>query len=157
MNVADVRSYLLAQGCSEAVFAVGSRGAASDAFCLVHDGRRWIVFYTERGEDSPPIFSSESESDACDFFVRHVLAMEHWHLVGSFISESDAVSVSAQVELRGAKPIRNDIPHYSRMNDPRYRVFVKGRDIFPVRQAFHELPLKNAHQSSHPTPTSRSG
>jgi hypothetical protein len=144
MKAVEVRSYLLAQGCSEALFAVGSRGAASDAFCLVHDGRHWTVFYTERGEDSPPIYSSDSESDACAFFVRHILSLEHWHLVGSFVRESEAIAVASKVESLGAKPIRNDIPHYSRMNDPRYRVFVKSKDIFPVREAFRELPVQKA-------------
>jgi hypothetical protein len=144
MEASRVKQYLLAEGCAENTFAVGSRGPASDAFCLCHDGRSWKVFYTERGCDSSPIFTSNSEEEACAFFVKHMLSQEHWHLVGSYLNEADAEALAQRVALAGARPIRNDIPHFSRMNDPRYRVFVKGRDIFAVRKALETIPVKSA-------------
>jgi hypothetical protein len=140
MTTRDIRPRLLAEGCNKNTFAVGERGRADDAFCLVQQNGKWEVFYTERGHDSSPIFSSESEEEACDFFCRHIISLEHWHLVGWFIKEADAEDLEKRIRSLGAKPIRNDI-NFSGSAIDRYRVFVKGKDIFPLRQNIPGLPL----------------
>ncbi len=141
MKTSEIKAYLLSQGCYESSFAVESRGSASDAHCLIQDGGDWVVFYTERGCDSTPVFSSPSEEAACDYFIKLILAEKHWHLVGSFIHESAAISLAQKVEQLGVKPVRNDIPNYSKEGDARYRVFVMGKDIFPIRKAMPNIPI----------------
>jgi hypothetical protein len=141
MKTSELKEYLLSQGCSESSFAVGSRGAANDAYCLVYNGRDWVIFYTERGCDSPPVFSSSSEEVARDYFIKLILAQKHWHLVGFFINESAAISLAQKIEQLGVKAVRNDIPNYSKEGDARYRVFVIGKDILPIRKAMPNIPI----------------
>ncbi len=74
MNTCDLEPRLLAEGCNKGQFAIGHR--AHDAFCLVNHGGTWDVFYSERGQDSTPIFSSRSEQEACDFFISTFF---HWN------------------------------------------------------------------------------
>lgn len=117
-------------------FAVGKRGDASDAYVLARQNNRWEVFYTERGCDSAPIFTSQSERAACLYFIKHVTSQPQWHLVGWFKKEVEATTMEEIVKALGARPVRNDIPNYAGFDDPRYRVFVFGKDIFAVRAAF---------------------
>ena len=144
MTLAELRPALLAEGCNENTFAIEARGAASDAFCLVRQNGKWEVFYTERGCDSPPIYSGNSEQEACDFFYRHILSQPHWHIVGFFRNESEAEALQMRICALGVKPIRNDIPAFNGPHDPRYRVFVMGKDIFSVRHAIPNVPIKSA-------------
>jgi hypothetical protein len=132
MKPSELKKKLIAEGCNENNFAVLSRG--NDAFCLDKKGNEWVVFYSERGCDSDPIFRSESENDACDFFFKYVTNQQHCHLVGFFKNESEAKELESKLLSIGVKPIRNDIPAYKTANDPRYRVFVVGKDIFKVRE-----------------------
>jgi hypothetical protein len=57
MNIRELTQRLFEEGCNASLYAVGSRGTASDAFCLTHNGAQWQVYYTERGQDSPPIYA----------------------------------------------------------------------------------------------------
>jgi hypothetical protein len=132
MKASDLKERLIAEGCNENNFAVLSRG--NDAFCLDKQGNQWIVFYSEKGCDSEPIFRSESEEEACKFFFNHVTNQQHWHIVGFFKDEDDARKLEAALLAIGVKPIRNDISAYASADDPRYRVFVVGKDIFTVRE-----------------------
>jgi len=136
MNSSQLIEKLLAEGCSKSNFTVNGHG--SDVYCLNRKDGVWAVFYTERGQDSAPIFVSESEKEACEFFYNYIMKMEHWHIVGFFKKEGDAKALEAKLASIGVKAIRNDIPAYKQRNDPRFRVFVVGKDIFKVREAFGE-------------------
>lgn len=126
MKIAQLRQRLEEEGCSPFNYAIESSG--SDVWRLVHDGQHWRVLYSERGYDSDPIFTSQSESEACEFFLDHILKQPNWHLVGVFPSELEAKGFEREVTRLGATPIRNDLPE-SMMGTPQFRVFVAGRDI----------------------------
>jgi len=136
MNSSQVSEKLIAEGCSPANFVVNGHG--SDVYCLRESGGIWSIFYTERGLDEPPIFSTRSEDEACQFFYNHIMKMEHWHIVGFYKEQSDAEAMESKLASIGVKGVRNDIPAYHTRNDPRFRVFVVGKDIFKFRQAFGE-------------------
>jgi hypothetical protein len=140
MDTTELKRRLEAEGCNPLRYAVGARGAASDAFCLTHDGRRWNVFYTERGEDSPPIYSSDDEAEACEFFFGHVMAERHDHMVGFFIDEADARALRERLRRVGVASWQDRIP-FGGMHDPRFRVFVTGKAIFAARQELGTIPL----------------
>ena len=130
MRIEDLQKRLEEEGCSPMNYAIGSR--SSDAYCLMHDGQKWEVFYSERGSDSDPIFSSQSEAEACSFFLSHMLKQAHWHLVGVFDSELEANAYEREVVRLGAKPIRNDLPE-TILGTAKFRVFVAGRDLHLVK------------------------
>jgi hypothetical protein len=130
MRISELQKKLEDEGCSPLSYAIESRG--SDVYCLMHDGRQWRVFYTERGCDDDPFFTTESESEACEFFFDYICKQPNWHLVGVFPSELEAKGFENEVARHGATPIRNDFPE-SMMGIPQFRVFVAGRDIHLVR------------------------
>ncbi len=142
MNTRQLREKLLAEGCNPSNFAIKNRG--NDVYCLDQTDGNWIVFYTERGQDSAPIFESASEEEACQFFYDYIMKMEHWHLVGFFKEEAAAKTLEAKLASIGVKSIRNDIPAYMHRDDPRYRVFVVEKDIFRVREVLGEISINYA-------------
>lgn len=142
MKASELKEKLIAEGCNADNFAVLSRG--HDAYCLDKTGNEWIIFYSERGNDSKPIFTSENEKEACKFFYNYVLKQQHLHIAGFFKSENDAKELENKLSSIGVNPIRNDIPAYNTVNDSRYRVFVIGKDIFKVKKHFGEIEINNA-------------
>lgn len=139
MTASEVFEKLLAEGCNRSHFSVHS--SKHDAFCLARRGNEWLVYYSERGQDYPPEYTSVSEDDACEFFYTLVMNQQHWHIVGFFKNENDAKQLEEKLKSIGIEPIRNDIPAYKHRNDPRYRVFVAGKAIFRVREVLGEPVL----------------
>ncbi len=140
MNLADLEHQLYEEGCTG--FSIQGRGTGSEFICLVFTDEYWTVFYTERGCDSPPIFRSRCESEACEFFLHHMKMQQNWHCVGFFESEEDAISLELQLRALSVEPIRNDIPVFTSNGDPCFRVFVVGKQIHVVRNHFESLPLR---------------
>lgn len=132
MKALELKEKLLAEGCNASNFAILGRG--DGAFCLDKKGAKWAIFYSERGCDSEPIFISENEEEACGYFFNYVLKQKHWHIVGFFKYESDAIALEDKLVSISIKSIRNDISAYKMANDLRYKVFVIGKDIFKVRE-----------------------
>jgi hypothetical protein len=142
MNTRELTQRLFEEGCNPSLYAVGSRGAASDAFCLTHTGTQWQVFYTEHGQDSPPIYASSSESQACEFFFQHIMGMRHDHCVGFFKLEQNAEALQDQLRGLGVSSWKDRIP-YGGPSDPRFRVFVTGKSIFQARSALGNVPVRD--------------
>ena len=142
MNTRELSQRLIDEGCNASLYAVGSRGSASDAFCLTYSGAQWAVYYTERGQDSPPIYASGSESQACEFFFKHIMAMRHDHCVGIFKSEQRAEAMQVRLQEVGLPSWKDRIP-YGGPDDPRFRVFVTGKAIFPAKQLLGTVPVRD--------------
>ena len=141
MNTIELKRRLLEEGCSPYNFSIGPGG--SDVFCLEQQNGVWRVFYTERGKDGLPIFESRSETEACEFYFDYITTkIRHDHLAGFFISEQNALSLELQLAQNGIPSHRDKIP-YGGWSDPRYRVFVVGKDIFKARAVLGEIPLKD--------------
>lgn len=144
MNTRELAQRLYEEGCNPSLYAIGNRGAASDAFYLSHTGTQWQVCYTERGQDSPPIFASGSESQACEFFFKHIMSMQHVHCIGFFKAKASAEALQAELSGLSIASSSDRIP-YGGPNDPRYRVYVAGKAIFAAREALGgTLPLRDA-------------
>jgi hypothetical protein len=142
MNTDELAQRLFEEGCKPGNYSIGSRGAASDSYCLTFNGTEWQVYYTERGQDSSPIYASESESQACDFFFRHIMAMRHDHCVGFFRLEQNALALQQKLLALGLAPWQDRIP-YGGPNDPRFRVFVTGKAIFTAKAALGDIPVRD--------------
>jgi hypothetical protein len=141
MNAAELKQRLLEEGCSPYNFSIGHGG--SDVYCLERQDGVWRVFYTERGKADAPIFESPSEQEACEFYFDYITnKIRHNHLVGFFISEQKASNLEAQLAQNGIPSHRDKIP-YGGWSDPRYRVFVVGKDIFRARAVLGEFPRKD--------------
>jgi hypothetical protein len=140
MTIAELARRLEAEGCRPESYAIGARGSASDAFCLAFDGDQWRIYYTERGTDAPPIYTSADKEAACDWFFRLVMSQPHNHLVGFFRAAAAAQALRARLVGHGIASTVDRIP-YGGMHDPRFRVFVPGKAIFPARQVLGALPI----------------
>lgn len=131
MNIRELEQRLLEEGCNPAMFAIGSRGSASDAHCLIHDGQEWRVYYTERGVDQAPLFGTTNEAEACKYFFDFMMKFRHDHCVGTFDSRAAADELYDNLARHGLKPFRDVIP-VPVMPQPIYRVWVSGKEIFAV-------------------------
>lgn len=141
MNTRLLAERLFEEGCDPSLYAIGFRGV-SDGFYLSHRDGQWQVCYTERGQDSQPIFVSSNESQACAFFFQHITTMRHDHCVGFFKSKDNAMLLEHDLRELGIHSWSDEIP-YAGIHDLRYRVFVSGKAIFVVRKALGVVPQKD--------------
>jgi len=99
--------------------------------------------YTERGNDDAPIFESKSEEEACEFYFNYIMTkFRHDHMVGFFKSVQNAKALSEKLSQNGIQSHQDKIP-YGGWIDPRYRVFVVGKDIFKAREMLGEEIVKD--------------
>lgn len=143
MNIEELKQRLFEEGCSPSNYSIGYRD--SDVFCLMQIHGLWKVFYTERGLDQEPIFESESEEAACEFFFRYQTErIQHVHIVGQFFVKANADELDARLQQLGLHTWLNHIPHEHWTDVRRFRVFVVGKDIFKAREILGEkLPLQD--------------
>jgi hypothetical protein len=142
MTTAELERRLLAEGCNPANYALNTR--SYDGFCLLFDGLQWAVFYSERGRDQPPIFTSTAEDAACQFFFDFVMKMEHRHLVAVLRSESAARALRAQLEAQGIATHAYQLLYAT--DDYRQVVSVVGKDIFRVRALLNKVPVEDGDE-----------
>jgi len=142
MNIRELEKRLLEEGCNPSYYAIGSRGSASDAYCLTHNGREWQVYYTERGQDESPMYTSRNEADACEYFFNYIMSLRHEHCVGFFRDESSARELQVKLESHGLHPRQDKIP-YGGWKDPRFRIFVTGREIFSAKEVLGTVPVED--------------
>lgn len=134
MTASELEQRLLQEGCNPNNFCIGPpRCPVTDIDCLDQVDGEWRVFFTERGQDSPPIFTTRDEAEACEFYFQRIMSMRHDHCVGFFRSEKLARSLIAKLEEHGVTPRQDAIP-YGGWQDPRFRVFVSGKAIFKTRE-----------------------
>ena len=142
MNIAELERRLEEEACSPSHYSLGTRDPGG-AFCLVHENELWRMFYSERGLDDHPLFEGTSESEACEFFFEYMTSrIRHDHLVGFFISLENAEALTEKLKANGIESYRNDVPYHG-WHDPRYRVFVIGKDVFKARELLGELPVRD--------------
>ena len=145
MNPKELEQRLLDAGCNPNNFAIAGAGQrpVDNAWVLYEEDDEWRIGYTERGRVDEPIFRSRDADEAAEAFYAKLTAEQHWHCVGFFKREAAAKELSRHLKRLGVKPVRNDIPAYSGPADPRFRVFVIGKDILKVRETFAELPVRD--------------
>lgn len=66
------------------------------------------------------------------------MKMEHWHLVGFYKDNNLVEAMESKLSNLGIRFVRNDIPAYQAQNDPRFRIFIVGKDIFRFKDVFGE-------------------
>jgi hypothetical protein len=145
MTTAELARRLEAEGANPATYDIERRNY--DGVCLLHEGGRWVVLYSERGRDQEPMFASTDESAACEFYLQHVLAQPQYHSVGIFRSEKDAQALQSRLEQQGLTVQTGQLRY--RTNDYRHQVWVMGKGIFTARQLLGpDLPLRDADDTS---------
>lgn len=112
-----------------------------DVECLGKIGSEWAVYYVERGQKSNPMFTSNSQDEAVDYYYKRVASIEHWHMIVFTRSKSLMEERRKTLENQNIRVIQNDIPHYSKTDDRVYRLFVVNKDIFKAKELFDVIPL----------------
>jgi hypothetical protein len=139
MNIQELERRLEEEACSSAHYSIGYRD--SDVYCLMKIDGLWKVFYTERGLDQETMFESESEEEACEFFFKYQTErIRHDHMVGFFHMLENAKALAVRLKEHGIGSFENNMP-YRGWHDPRFRVFVIGKDVFKAREILGELPV----------------
>ena len=133
MNTLELEQRLLEEGCNPSMYAIGTRGSASDAYCLTHNGQEWQVYYTERGVDQSQLFRAQDEEEDCGYFFDFMMKFRHDHCVGVFESKPAADELYDKLARQGLKPFRDVIPTPV-VPQPIHRVWVSGKEIFAVEK-----------------------
>jgi hypothetical protein len=148
MNFSELHKRLQAAGCSPNNYHLGEPNGVTDVHCLSQREGGWHFFYTERGKDSPPEKTFNSEAEACQFFYDFVMNIRHNHLVGFYQSPESLQRHATFLEKHGIAITHDKIP-YGGWADPRYRLFVEGPAIFTVRKLLPSLPLNDQSELPH--------
>jgi len=144
LTTTELARRLEAEGANPATYDIGHR--SYDGVCLLHEGGRWVVLYSERGRDQEPMFASADEAAACEYYLAHVLAQPQYHAVGFFRSEEAAQALRARLEQQGLAVQTGKLLYAT--NDYRYQVWVMGKDIFAARQLLGStLPLQDGEDT----------
>jgi len=144
LTTTELARRLEAEGANPATYDIGHR--SYDGVCLLHEGGRWVVLYSERGRDQEPMFASADEAAACEYYLAHVLAQPQYHAVGFFRSEKAAQALRARLEQQGLAVQTGKLLYAT--NDYRYQVWVMGKDIFAARQLLGStLPLQDGEDT----------
>jgi hypothetical protein len=141
MNIQELEHRLEEEACNKAHYSIGYRD--SDVYCLMKIDGMWKMFYTERGLDQETMFESESEEAACEFFFKYQTErIRHDHIVGFFHVQANAKALAVKLKEHGIDSHENNMP-YRGWHDPRFRVFVVGKNIFKAREILGELPIRD--------------
>lgn len=135
MNMCELAERLAGEGFNPLFYCIGPGWRRlGDGFALDRVGDSFEWFYVERGGRGRAERVFASEEEACRF-AYEALSGYRWarsHLVGMFESESEAADLSRALALDGVESTTDRIP-YGGPGDPRFRVFVYGRDVFKVK------------------------
>ncbi len=135
MNTEELAKRLDEEGFNSDFYCIGPGWQRlGNGFALDKVGDSFEWFYVERGQrgQAERVFASEEE--ACQF-VYEALSKDKWaqsHMVGMFESEAEAATLARALSLQGIRSETDRIP-YGGLNDPRFRVFVYGRDVFKIK------------------------
>ncbi|MDR3093438.1 MAG: hypothetical protein LBU62_02200, partial [Bacteroidales bacterium] len=103
----------------------------------------WKIYYTERGNDDDPIYSTYDIDDAIKYYKNYIINEEHWHLIIITRSIEKMNEYRSILELNGIKIIQNDMPDYSKKDDRVFRLFVTNKDIFRAEKLFKKIPYSD--------------
>lgn len=136
MNIEELNRRLDEEGFNPQFYCIGPGwGRLGDGFALDQVGDSFEWFYVERGQrgKAEKVFASEEE--ACRF-AYETLSRDDWarsHMIGMFASEAEAAELARELVREGIRSKTDRIP-YGGLDDPRFRVFVYGRDVFKVKR-----------------------
>ena len=142
MNTQELKRRLNAEGCNSGLYIVGKPWAVTDVYCLTQVGRMWQVYYTERGQNAPPIFESPDEAAACAFYFDLIMGLQHNHCV-AVLRQKTAVHTLQALLTQHNIPSHTDKIPYGGWDDPRYRVFVTGKAIFAAKVVLGNVPIQD--------------
>lgn len=101
-----------------------------DTYCLEHTPVGFEAFYVERGQRSEPFWIESSEGMACARFLG-LLGGDCTSRLHCIALSGDVTEIETIEEILASEGVhskRNDIPAMSSTGDPRFRLFVEGRD-----------------------------
>ena len=137
MNTNELAELLAEEGFNSLFYCIGPGWRRlANGFALDQAGDSFEWFYVERGQKGQAERVFTSEEEACRF-AYEALSQDKWarsHLVGVFGSESEAADLARALSREGIRSETDRIP-YGGLNDPRFRVFVYGRDVFRVKSS----------------------
>ncbi|HWT00098.1 MAG TPA: hypothetical protein VN256_07615 [Pyrinomonadaceae bacterium] len=137
MNSEELNERLDEEGFNSQFYCIGPGWRRlGDGFALDKVGDSFEWFYVERGQRgrAEKVFASEEE--ACRFAYETLSKDDRArsHMIGMFESEAEAAKLAQELSREGIRSKTDRIP-YGGPDDPRFRVFVYGRDVFKVKKA----------------------
>jgi hypothetical protein len=140
MELQALYDKFISKGCNR-FYIDGVGGPQSDDVeCFGENNGQWEIYYIERGQKSKPLFSCTDKTEAIAYYYKHVLSLEHRHLIAFTRSNEIMASKKRALESFGIRTIQNDIPHYRTIGDRIFRLFVNNQDIFKATEILNTVP-----------------
>ena len=137
MKMIELAKRLYEEGFNPHFYCIGPGWRRlGDGFALDKAGDAFEWFYVERGKKSYLEKRFAAEDEACQFAYA-ALSQDKWaqsHLFDMFKSESEAANLTLALSREGIQSKIDRIP-YGGLDDPRFRVFVYGRDVFKLKDS----------------------
>lgn len=130
-TLAELAEYLRDEYYQPSAYHLGPGWShCGDTYCLEHTPVGFEAFYVERGQRSDPFWIECAEGMACARFLGLLEGDRtlRLHCVAVSGDVSEIESIEEILASEGVRSKRNDIPSMSGAGDPRFRLFVEGRD-----------------------------
>lgn len=124
-TISDLAHWLRYE-CVNGSYGIGQ--VAYEGFVIKRKGKAWHWCFSERGNSRIIEAFDCEEKIVC--FAYDQIRSDPWawtHCVGFFKKENEAIALKETLQARGLSIYNDKIP-YGGTDDPRYRVFVFGRD-----------------------------
>jgi hypothetical protein len=132
---------LISEGCNNFYIYGINKSIPDDVICLDKNGEKWEVYYTERDIKGEIIYSTLDVDEAINYYRDYIIKhITHLHLICFTRSNEIMNNYKSIIENIGIKIIQNDIPSYKFSGDYIYRIFVKNKDIFKIKNLLEEIP-----------------
>jgi hypothetical protein len=130
-TLAELADYLRDECYQPSAYHLGPDwSSCGDTYCLDHTPTGFEAFHVERGQRSDPFWIESGEGMACARFLALLdgdrTSRLHCIAVSGDVSEIEAIDEILASE--GVPSKRNDIPAMSAAGEPKFRLFVEGRD-----------------------------
>jgi hypothetical protein len=130
-TLAELADYLRDECYQPSAYHLGPDwSSCGDTYCLERTPVGFEAFYVERGQRSEPFWIEPSEAAACACFLALIVGdrSSRLHCIAFSGDVSEIETIGAILASEGVQSKRNDIPAMSGAEDPRFRLFVEGRD-----------------------------
>lgn len=130
-TLAGLADFLREEGYHPSAYHIGAGPLqGGDAYCLEQTPAGFEAFHVERGLRSDPFWVEPCEHSACRAFVALLDrdSTSRSHCIAFTGNRSEIEMIERDLATEGIRTRRNDIPAFGGSDDPRFRLFVEGRD-----------------------------
>jgi len=134
-TLAELADYLRDECYQPSAYHLGPGWShCGEAYCIEQTPAGFEAFCVERGQRSDPLWIESCEDSACRAFLALLDgdATSRSHCIAFTGNRAEIEAIEETLAFEGVRSRRNDIPAFGGIDDPRFRLFVEGRDKWVI-------------------------